>query len=615
MRRAGTSEYCTAHRCEKCDAANSYGSPFCLSHKCKHDECPLLQKHPSEYCSEHVCKRCSAEVCPGSQFCVAHKCARADEPCNAERAHPSPYCNAHEPAPPPFPSVKIRIGCYEISGLLGSGSFSQVRKGINLETRELVAIKVVSLTALSEMRSEDLLSSEIDLLRSLQHENVVGASDTMKTQKCVCIVMEYLSGGELFDLISSQGVLKPDVCLKYYKDLLKGMCYLHSRSVAHRDIKPENLLIEGDKLMIADLGFAAYQAEDAKLNEALGTPEYQAPDVKPGNPYNGFSADMWSCGVVLFTMVQGYLPFDGEGNDAALDNQIRKGINVPPSVAEGPRQLIKRLVVYNPAKRPHAYDVLFDTQSDDNLAWARLTPEELGAPSTALLQRPNHVPPPSKKSQDTLALIPVAQAEHESFLFTEEEKSTWTLAKLLEGAAGFIESFGKPTPQTHKENGEHVVCDTHNAKRAHTHTHTRTSHTDARTEAGPAPKQVEARCLLSGACRIDTFPTPSRPVLSFLYYLVSARDNAAHCNHRPTFSVLHSYGSSSVCFPHFFPLSHIHEQTVYGTGFYTCVCFLRLALVVVFFPESGGGERVCGGKEGLEGAKNAWRLCSVYNPQ
>eukprot|EP01059_Diplonema_ambulator_P010252 TRINITY_DN20262_c0_g1_i1.p1 TRINITY_DN20262_c0_g1~~TRINITY_DN20262_c0_g1_i1.p1 ORF type:complete len:248 (+),score=59.78 TRINITY_DN20262_c0_g1_i1:107-850(+) len=244
----------------------------------------------------------------------------------------------------------------------------------------------------------------------------------------------------MFDLISTHHRLPEETTFGYYRQLLEGVCYLHSMSVAHRDIKPENLLLENGVLKIADLGFAAYQREGEMLQEALGTPEYQAPEVLPGRPYCGFAADMWSCGVVLYTMLVGALPFDGQGDDAALHQAIVQGMYIPEYISSGTVDVLNLLVNMRPAERPTAYDLL----TNRNLATYTDTP-------VAPLQR-RHEANNEYAILRGLSSLPLYPAENESLLYSEMK--SWSITGLLEEAAGFIGNLGMSNPTAPSK----VVC-------------------------------------------------------------------------------------------------------------------------------------------------------------
>ncbi|KAJ9458880.1 CBL-interacting protein kinase 8 [Diplonema papillatum] len=436
--RCGTSEYCEDHKCQLCDASVAESSTYCVAHKCK-EECPAPRCGVSEYCEDHKCLLCSGERQPRSNFCAAHKCLKTD--CPEAREDDAQYCKTHASTSSLRMSALdslVQLGNYEVGDVLGAGSFSQVRLGFDTEKERKVAIKIAPFTNMQR----DLLSVEISLLMNLNHENMVTLLDIFRTSRCVYLVLEFCSGGELFTLIANSGSLEEKLARKYSQDLVTGLCYLHSMSVCHRDLKPENLLLCNDVLKIADFGFATWQSEGARCVEALGTPEYKAPEVVPIRSYDGFSADMWSCGVVLFTMVQGMVPFDGRGDDRALLNEIAKGLppfrGAPP---QGAVDVITMLVVHNPTKRPTAHQLLVGDNDVPAAPWVQLETDDKRQQQ---LFPKNHKPPAANPGSD-LNLTPISSPsviKDEALLFGDK---SWSLTYLIEEATDFFATLGKPT--------------------------------------------------------------------------------------------------------------------------------------------------------------------------
>ena len=430
--RRDMSEYCTNHKCNACDASRVGGSEWCRSHKCLVDECHAEKIGGSEYCVAHKCVCCSGVRRQNTKFCNAHICSHND--CTSEREPGYGYCKIHHPQPlDVYPSAQIRVGNFEIKQLIGTGSFSQVRLASNLETGLQVAAKIVNSSTLRQMQCEDLLCSEISLLAGLQHTSIMRLQTAFRTAKHIILVVESLGGGELFELISANGVLPDDKAKKLFRDLCKGIAFLHSKCIAHRDIKPENLILsESGQLKIADLGFATVQyPEVGSVKEALGTPEYQAPEVNKQRQYNGFRADMWSCGVVLFTMVEGVLPFDGQ-DDEALLLCINKGVQVSTTVSEGPKELIIKLLSMDPRKRPTAAELL-----NCESWWSFEADRELAEEASSSL--------PPKLTISCLNDLTLVSSENEGMLLTTSH-SKWSFSNLLEEAADFIGNFGLATP-------------------------------------------------------------------------------------------------------------------------------------------------------------------------
>ncbi|CAD6258704.1 unnamed protein product [Miscanthus lutarioriparius] len=156
---------------------------------------------------------------------------------------------------------------------------------------------------------------EITTMRLVAHKNIVELHEVMATRNKIYFVMEYVKGGELFDKIEKSGKLTEAIAHKYFQQLISAVDYCHSRGVYHRDLKPENLLLdENENLKVSDFGLSALsesKRQDGLLHTTCGTPAYVAPEVISKTGYDGAKSDIWSCGVVLFVLVAGYLPFQG----------------------------------------------------------------------------------------------------------------------------------------------------------------------------------------------------------------------------------------------------------------------------------------------------------------
>ncbi|XP_022885336.1 CBL-interacting protein kinase 23-like [Olea europaea var. sylvestris] len=210
------------------------------------------------------------------------------------------------------------IGRYKLGRTLGEGSFVKVKFARNVETNENVAIKILNKEKVLKHKMIGQIKREISAMKLIRHPNVIRMYEAMANKMKIYIVMEFVTGGELFDKIVSQatkGGLKEDEARKYFQQLINAVDYCHSRGVGHRDLKPENLLLAANGVLkVSDFGLSALpqQArEDGLLHTTFGTPSYVAPEVINNKGYNGAKADLWSCGVILFVLMAGYLPFEG----------------------------------------------------------------------------------------------------------------------------------------------------------------------------------------------------------------------------------------------------------------------------------------------------------------
>ncbi|KAL2930929.1 CBL-interacting protein kinase 5 [Bienertia sinuspersici] len=201
---------------------------------------------------------------------------------------------------------------YEIGRLLGQGTFAKVYHARHIVSGKSVAIKIVYKEKVLRVGMINQIKREISVMRLVKHPNVVQLYEVMASKTKIYFAMEYVKGGELFNKIS-KGKLKEDQARNYFQQLISAIDYCHSRGVYHRDLKPENLLLdENGNLKITDFGLSALgdsRRQDGLLHTTCGTPAYVAPEVINKRGYDGAKADIWSCGVVLYVLLAGYLPF------------------------------------------------------------------------------------------------------------------------------------------------------------------------------------------------------------------------------------------------------------------------------------------------------------------
>jgi len=222
-------------------------------------------------------------------------------------------------------SKKLLLDHYEILQQLGTGAFSEVKQAIHKETKKMVAIKIIDRAKCKG--KESMIQSEIEILKKVEHPNIIKLYDMFESPDKIYLVMELVSGGELFDSIVERGKYTEKDSAELIYQILKGVEYLHSLGICHRDLKPENLLYfdksKNAKIMISDFGLSKIFNEDQVMKTACGTPGYVAPEVLRRKGYRK-EVDMWSIGVITYILLCGYPPFYEE-NNAELFNQILKG--------------------------------------------------------------------------------------------------------------------------------------------------------------------------------------------------------------------------------------------------------------------------------------------------
>uniref|UniRef100_A0ACD5VUP2 Uncharacterized protein n=1 Tax=Avena sativa TaxID=4498 RepID=A0ACD5VUP2_AVESA len=253
---------------------------------------------------------------------------------------------------------QVIMGRYRLGRLLGRGSFGKVYKAHNVSTGEAVAIKVFDKEAVRQSGTMEQVKREVDVMRRVRHPNVVRLHEVMATRSRIYFVMEYASGGELYARLAESTRFTEPVARRYFQQLITAVEFCHSRGVYHRDLKPENLLLDAHgNLKVSDFGLSALADGASRLrgngllHTTCGTPAYVAPEVIQKRGYDGAKADVWSCGVILFVLLAGQLPFKG-ANEALLYKRIaRSDYKCPAWFSVDARKLLARLLDPNPKTR------------------------------------------------------------------------------------------------------------------------------------------------------------------------------------------------------------------------------------------------------------------------
>lgn len=245
-------------------------------------------------------------------------------------------------------------GKYELGRLLGHGTFAKVYHARNLQTGKSVAMKVVGKDKVIKVGMTEQVKREISVMKMVQHPNIVELHEVMASKSKIYFAMELVRGGELFSKIS-KGRLREDVARVYFQQLISAVDFCHSRGVYHRDLKPENLLLdESGNLKVTDFGLSAlseHLKQDGLLHTTCGTPAYVAPEVIGKNGYDGAKADLWSCGVILYVLLAGFLPFQDD-NIVAMYRKIYRGdFKCPPWFSPESRRLVTKLLDPTPNTR------------------------------------------------------------------------------------------------------------------------------------------------------------------------------------------------------------------------------------------------------------------------
>ncbi|XP_039813200.1 CBL-interacting protein kinase 8-like isoform X1 [Panicum virgatum] len=276
-----------------------------------------------------------------------------------------------------------RVGKYEVGRTIGEGTFAKVKFAQNTETGESVAMKVLDRSSILKHKMAEQIKREISIMKLVRHPNVVRLHEArlsfssykplfnffphhlsslkypccsfcyvqvLASRKKIFIILEFITGGELFDKIIRHGRLNEADARRYFQQLIDGVDFCHNKGVYHRDLKPENLLLDSQgNLKISDFGLSAWPAQGSSLlRTTCGTPNYVAPEVLSHKGYNGALADTWSCGVILYVLLAGFLPFD-EVDLTTLYGKIESAeYSFPPWFTGGAKSLIRRILDPNP---------------------------------------------------------------------------------------------------------------------------------------------------------------------------------------------------------------------------------------------------------------------------
>ena len=248
------------------------------------------------------------------------------------------------------------INNYEMEKEIGEGNFGKVKLAKFKPTGEEFAIKILNKKKIKK-QMKNVMLRENEIITKLNHINIVFVYKIIETEEDYFIVMEYCKLGELFDYIVKKKRLEEEEAAVFFYQLINGVEYIHSKGIAHRDLKPENLLLTEDKVLkIIDFGLSHEFTEDEFLKTKCGSPSYAAPEIIAKPKYDGFKIDIWCCGIILYAMLCGYLPFDGDSESENNNLQLFRNIlecepEIPDFLSNISRNLILRILTPDPAKR------------------------------------------------------------------------------------------------------------------------------------------------------------------------------------------------------------------------------------------------------------------------
>ena len=247
------------------------------------------------------------------------------------------------------------INDYILKEDIGQGNFGKVKLAIYKPTDEKFAIKIINKKML-KLKMKNVIFKENEIITKFNHINVIYVYNIIDTPSNYYIVMEYCQMGELFDYIVKNQRIKDDEASIFFYQLINGVEYIHNKGIAHRDLKPENILLTEDKILkIIDFGLShEFNGEDF-LKTKCGSPSYASPEIISHPFYDGFKTDIWCCGIILYAMLCGYLPFDGDDNEnnnnTLFKNIMDCKLDFPDYICELGKDLICKILTAEPEKR------------------------------------------------------------------------------------------------------------------------------------------------------------------------------------------------------------------------------------------------------------------------
>ena len=243
-----------------------------------------------------------------------------------------------------------KIENYEFKKDIGEGNFGKVKLGIFKPTGKEFAIKILNKEKIKK-KMKNVQFKENEIITKFNHINVIYVYQIIENAENYYIIMEYCEK-DLFDYIVENDHLSEKEASIFFYQLINGVEYIHKTGIVHRDLKPENILLTKDKtLKIIDFGLSHEYEEKNLLKTKCGSPSYASPEIISGKPYEGFQVDVWCCGIILYAMVCGYLPFEGENNKILFKEILNCNPDFPDYLSDSCKGLLKSILIVDPGKR------------------------------------------------------------------------------------------------------------------------------------------------------------------------------------------------------------------------------------------------------------------------
>ncbi|XHF96539.1 hypothetical protein AWENTII_000169 [Aspergillus wentii] len=269
--------------------------------------------------------------------------------------------------------VKTHVGPWKLGKTLGQGGMARVRLAKHAITGHTAAVKIISKESAALKQSTSItqmeaiaghsgatgarsmprsIEREVAIMKLIEHPNVISLYDVWENRGELYLVLEYVEGGDLFSYIWNNSPLSEEEAVYIFRQIIAGLSYCHRFTICHRDLKPENILVDGCRnVKLADFGMAVLQPAGYRLNTACGSPHYVAPEIVQGGDYQGDLADTWSCGIILYVLLMGELPFNSDDLGVTLSMVKEAPIDIPPELSEEAADLLDRILQRVPERR------------------------------------------------------------------------------------------------------------------------------------------------------------------------------------------------------------------------------------------------------------------------
>ncbi|TFY77104.1 hypothetical protein EWM64_g6909 [Hericium alpestre] len=259
---------------------------------------------------------------------------------------------------PPHALPASKVGEYHVVQEIAEGTFGKVKMAVHTLTGHKVAMKFISKQVINATRTKNRVQREVEYMRMLRHPHIIKLYEVISTPTDIIIVLEY-AGGELFNYIVANGRMAEPQARRFFQQLISGIEYSHKLKIVHRDLKPENVLLDDDlNVKIADFGLSNEIKDGDFLKTSCGSPNYAAPEVIRGGLYTGPEIDVWSCGVILYVMLCGRLPFEDDDVQTLFTKISHGTYHMPSYLSADAKALINGMLAVDPVKRITVPEIL-----------------------------------------------------------------------------------------------------------------------------------------------------------------------------------------------------------------------------------------------------------------